>query len=353
MATRWAGLEAAGPRGRGRGPRCLPPRTAARRPAWQARRRAWPAVILSPVVVWAIPAAVRSASSLSWSMSTTREVALPPWRGRSLLRMRSRRATNAMPCWRASGQVGELVLGRRGEGPERRLDGLLVLQVSAAGGGEGGQVGAQQAGGEVGDAGVQVGGPVAAACGGSPGWRRRRGVRGRGAAGSRLPRRSRGPGTPGSGTRRCSAPVGPRWSASVSIRVSALASRSSPRSLGSAARASVDDAGLGQVQGAGGERGGGLGPALVECLRRAWRRHGPGRGHRGWRWPTRTRWCGRRWPRRCRRRWPGRRSCSAWARAITRASPTSRSCFSPIVRNSGAIAASSSNPPSIRARGSV
>src|SRR6185436_6994899 len=41
----------------------------------------------------------------------------------------------------------------------------------AAGGGEGGQVGAQQAGGEVGDPGVQVGGPVATLAQGRPGGR--------------------------------------------------------------------------------------------------------------------------------------------------------------------------------------
>ena len=63
-------------------------------------------------------------------------------------------------------EPGELVaselLGPRGP---------FGVLVAAAGGGEGGQVGAQQAGGEVGDPGVQVGGPVAAAAQGRPGGR--------------------------------------------------------------------------------------------------------------------------------------------------------------------------------------
>ena len=169
MAMRWAGLKQPGLAAEVED-LAVVPRTAARRPAWQASRRAWPAVIFSPVLVWAIPAAVRSASRVSWSISTTREVALPPWRGRSDLRIRSRRATNAMPCWRAIGRFANSSSTRRCE-PERRLDRLVVPVVVAAGCGEGGQEGAQQAGGQVGDAGVQVGGAVAAAAQGQPGHR--------------------------------------------------------------------------------------------------------------------------------------------------------------------------------------
>ena len=47
----------------------------------------------------------------------------------------------------------------------------LAVLVVAAGGGEGRQEGAQQAGGQVGDAGVEVGGAVAAAAEGKPGRR--------------------------------------------------------------------------------------------------------------------------------------------------------------------------------------
>ncbi len=80
---------------------------------------------------------------------------------------------------------------------------------------------------------------------------------------SRLLRRCRGPGTPGSGTRRCAAPR-VRWSASVSIRVSALASRSSPRSVGSASSASVMTRAWARFTAAARPARRGLGPPLVQ-----------------------------------------------------------------------------------------
>ena len=57
---------------------------------------------------------------------------------------------------------------------------------------------------------------------------------------------------------------GPSLSASVTSSVSALASRSSPRSLGSASNASAMTRVWARFRVAGRERGGGLGPALVE-----------------------------------------------------------------------------------------
>ena len=149
---------------------------------------------------------------------------------------------------------------------------------------------------------------------------------------------------------RIRAPEGPQlawpsWSASVSSQVSALASRSSPRSLGSRVEGLGDHPRLGQVDCSPRRRrrrsGSSVGPAPAASLASARTRP----------WASRVAVASQdavvRSPvasamssavastRSCR---PGRGRSPAPA-------PTSRSCFSPVVAELGAIAARSSNPP--------
>ena len=134
-------VRTAGRSGRGRGPRPCRPRTTGMIRAWQASRRACSAVIRSPVEVVAAPIPV---SRVSRSRVTITLVVVPPWVGQA--------------------GVGEVLQERHERLPTAAGDRQCVdlTERGAARGGVGVQVGAEPVGDVVGDAGVEVGGPVTA-----------------------------------------------------------------------------------------------------------------------------------------------------------------------------------------------
>ena len=174
----------------------------------------------------------------------------------------------------------------------------------------------------VGDPGVQVGGPVAAVAAGRAGWRRGRGVRRRAGVGTRPRRRCRGRGTraPGPKTRQLAGSEARRprsTSSGLGLDPEVVA-----EVLGQGVERVGDHLGLRQVQVAGGEGVGGLGPALVERGRQrrvaAYGAVGVCASGR----PARSRWTGHRWPRRRRRPWRAPAARRASTRARVRARPT-------------------------------
>jgi hypothetical protein len=102
-------------------------------------------------------------------MVTIKVVAVPPWRGSASVGMFSSRAVKAMPRCRFEGQPGDLVHLCPGTGAGAGAGAGVGVEVAAAGCGDGVEVGGQAAGDVVGDAGVEVGGPVAAGPEGEPG----------------------------------------------------------------------------------------------------------------------------------------------------------------------------------------
>ncbi len=167
------------------------------------------------------------------------------------------------------------------------------------------------------------------------GWRagspRRRGVPRRGGAGSRLPRRCRGPGTPAVGSRRPAAPGVPGWRPRSTISVSALARRSSPRSAGRASSASVITRTWARFRSPVAKA------SATPAQRRsrasasaAWRRTAPGLSRVGW--PASGRWTGRRSRSAMSSAAARTRSFTEAMRVSRREQPSRVCCFSLVVR---------------------
>ena len=178
-ALRWAGVNSRAVRPRS-STSLRVPRTAGTSPAVQASRRAWPAVMVSPVPSCAVPSPVCNVSS---GMVRIIVVARPPWSGSRRGSRRSSRAQNARPRCRSAGMPDA---GRR---VRRGVDTRLLLTV--AWGGERLQVGLQPGGDGVGHGGGDVRGPVAATCEVQPGQRRRPSARPAPPSGVPGPRRPR------------------------------------------------------------------------------------------------------------------------------------------------------------------
>ncbi len=213
------------------------PRTTGMIPAWQASRLAWPAVTRSPVEVVACRSRLEQRLVVEDHHHRRGGPAVPGQAGGGdVLQQRDERLA-ALPGDRELGDVvrcGGRQAARTASPPCPRV----AVEVVASGCGVGVEVGAQAAGGVVGDPGVQVRGPVAAAADGEPGRRRRAAFLG-----------EQSPvvgflGDVGGQVLQQPGPVDPQLRGSqggglLTIRVSALARRSSPRSAGRASRASV------------------------------------------------------------------------------------------------------------------
>ena len=259
---------------------------------------------------------------------------MPPWRGRlvagDVLEQRDERLA-ALPGATAAGRPRR---GRPGRADRTalvdRVHGVTV-EVVASGCGVGVEVGAQAAGGVVGDPGVQVGGPVAAAADGEPGRRGRAAFLGEeslvvgflGDVGGQVLQQSgpvdpQLPGSQGGG-------LGHDQGLGLRLQVVTQISWEGVEGVG-------DHPDLGQVQVARGEGVGDAGPASVEGARPARRGVVGSRGCRGC--GAASQWAVDRSPVSMAMSSAAARtrSCWAWARPMTRDQPVRASCFSAVVR---------------------